>query len=92
MIFYYPFIPLILLLVSIVDLLRRKTISARRATFSAAFTTTLSATEFVMWGQCAYMGWGDICWTGSWTYNYQRGSPEMFRHVLPWMALGSGIV
>lgn len=91
-IFYYPFAPLLMLAVSAVDLIRRKTITVRRVIFSAAFTTTFHFITFIMWAQCAYLGGGSICWTGGWTYNYQRGDPEMFRHVLPWLALGSALV
>ena len=91
MAFLWCTFPTLATLVSVIDILSRKSLTARRMTFSAAFSTTLYGTAFFLWGSCTYYGLSDICWTGSWTYDYQRGDPSMLRYILPWCALGSAI-
>lgn len=51
------------LLSSVYNLLRRKTLDARRAAYSAGACMSLFFIAFLLWGQCAYFGLANVCYS-----------------------------
>ena len=85
--FYWGTVPAIMTFISTISIFCHHASNPRRALFSAACGVSLYAIAFLLWGQCAYLGWTDVCWTGGWSWYVEHKDMEVLRYIAPWLAL-----